>query len=227
MPADPAPAGARDDLPGVERLLTLSDGVVAISLTLLVLQLKVPSAAQVADPTSAAELATQLGKGADQLISYVISFYVIAQFWLVHYRVFRQVAGQREGLAWWNFAFLFTITVMPFTSGLLGEYSANPLAVDVFALNLLAASLATQATLVFGRRKHLLIAETGARERQAARARVVASVFVIAASIGIAWVDTSAAKYCWLLLAVAPRAADRWSARRARLDGGPPGGMGR
>ncbi len=79
-------------------LLALSDGVVAISVTLLVLQLKVPSAAQVAAPDSAADLAAQLGKGAGQLVSYVISFYVIAQFWLVHHRVFRRVAGQGEGL---------------------------------------------------------------------------------------------------------------------------------
>jgi uncharacterized membrane protein len=56
----------------------------------------------------------------------VISFYVIAQFWLVHHRVFRRITGQQEGLAWWNFAFLFTITVMPFTSDLLGKFSANP-----------------------------------------------------------------------------------------------------
>ncbi len=113
----------------MERLLALSDGVVAIALTLLVLQLNVPSVAKLAHPNSASELATQLGNGADELISYVISFYVIAQFWLVHHRVFRQIAGQQEGLAWWNFAFLFTITLMPFTSDRLGKYPENPLAV--------------------------------------------------------------------------------------------------
>jgi hypothetical protein len=75
--------GFRDELPGVDRLLTLSDGVVAIAITLLVLQLNVPEPAKLTDPASASELATQLGKGADSLISYVISFYVIAQFWLV------------------------------------------------------------------------------------------------------------------------------------------------
>ncbi len=213
MSTDPASTGPRDDLPGVERLLALSDGVVAIAITLLVLQLNVPPPAKLADPASASELATQLGNGADQLISYVISFYVIAQFWLVHHRVFRRMAGQREGLAWWNFVFLFTITVMPFTSDLLGKYSANPLAVDIFAVNLLAATLATQLTLVYGRRKDLLIAET-ARETQAAQMRAVASVFVIVLSIGIAWVNTGAAKYCWLLLAIAPRVADRWTSGR-------------
>jgi uncharacterized membrane protein len=69
----------------------LSDGVVAIAITLLVLQLNVPLPAALTRPDSARELAAQLGKDADQLISYVISFYVIAQFWLVHHRVFRRI----------------------------------------------------------------------------------------------------------------------------------------
>jgi len=223
MSADPAPTGPRDDLPSVERLLALSDGVVAIAITLLVLQLNVPSPAQLANPDSASELARQLGNRSDQLIGYVISFYVIAQFWLVHHRVFRRIAGQQEGLAWWNFAFLFTITVMPFTSDLLGQYSGNPLAVDIFAINLLAASLATQLTLLFGRRNNLLIAESE-REARAARARAAASVFVIVSSIGIAWVNTDVAKYCWLLLAFVPRVADRWLTRQTSSDAGRPGG---
>jgi uncharacterized membrane protein len=139
--------------------------------------------------------------------------------------VFRRIAGQQEGLAWWNFAFLFTITVMPFTSDLLGKYAANPLAVDIFAVNLLAASLATQWTLLYGRRNNLLIAGTSERETRAAHVRSAASVFVIVLSIGIAWVNTDVAKYCWLLLALAPRFADRWLARRTSPDVGRPGGI--
>jgi uncharacterized membrane protein len=220
MPAETAPADARESPPGVERLLALSDGVVAIALTLLVLQLRVPSAAQVADPNSAADLAAQLGKGTAQLASYVISFYVIAQFWLVHYRVFRQVGGQREGLAWWNFVFLLFITLMPFTSDLLGSYAENPLAVDIFGLNLLLASLATQATLIFSGRTGLLTGRTTSRDTRAARARSGASILVISVSIGFAWISTDAAKYCWLLLAIAPAAAARWSDRRKRARSG-------
>jgi uncharacterized membrane protein len=223
MSPDPDATEGGDGAPRVNRLLTLSDGVLAIALTLLVLQLRVPALDQVHDPDSASDLAAQLGDGSAELVSYVISFYVIAQFWLVHHRVFRRIAGQREGLAWWNFAFLFTITVMPFTSDLLGKYASNPLAIDIFAVNLLAATLATQLTLVFVRRKNLLVAGTGAREMQAAQLRAAAAVFVIVLSIGLAWVNTDVAKYCWLLLAVAPAAADRWStSRRARRQSGRP-----
>ena len=214
MSADPLSAGPRRNLPNVDRLLALSDGVVAIAITLLVLQLNVPSPSKLPDPNSASELARQLGNGADRLVSYVISFYVIAQFWIVHHRVFRRITGQQEGLAWWNFAFLFTITIMPFTSALLGEFSANPLAVDIFAANLLLAAVATQLTVIYGRRKDLMTAES-VPETRAAQYRVAASVLVIALSIGIAWVNPAAAKYCWLLLAVAPRVADHWSSRQS------------
>jgi uncharacterized membrane protein len=204
----------RDDLPSVDRLLALSDGVVAIALTLLVLQLRVPSLSVVSNPNSAAQLAAALGKGGDQLVSYVISFYVVAQFWLVHHRVFQHLAGQQEGLAWWNFAFLFTITIMPFASSLLGEYSDNPLAVDIFALNLLLASLATLATFELGRRRGLLTAGPHDLGRRVVLIRSMASTGVLALSMGLAWVSPASAKYVWLLLALVPRVAERWTRRR-------------
>ena len=155
------------------RLLSVSDNVVAIALTLLVLQVKVPPMDQVANPDSAAELATQLAKEAGALISYVVAFYVVAQFWLTHHRVFRHRADHHEGLAWWNFAFLFTITAIPFTSSLLGQYGSNPLAVDIFAVNLLLATLATRAILLYGRRRDLLAGKIDPRAVRALRARAV------------------------------------------------------
>jgi uncharacterized membrane protein len=228
MSTEPAPAGGsagsdaaakRDGRPSVDRLLTLSDGVVAIALTLLVLQLTVP--AKLANPQSAADLATQLGHDADQLISYVISFYVIAHFWLIHHRVFRQLSGQQEGLAWWNFAFLFTITIMPFTSNLLGQYASNPLAVDIFALNLLVASLATQGTLDLGRRRGLLTADSDDLSRRAGLLRTAATAVILLGSMGLAWWNADLAKYSWLLIAVAAQLVNRWAKRRAARAGDP------
>lgn len=204
------PDSSRPDRePGIGRLISLSDAVVAISLTLLVLQLHVPD--QLRNPNSASELATQLGKGGGQLVSYVISFYVIAQFWGVHRRIFRRASDEESVLEWWNFAFLFTITVMPFTSDLLGAYTQNPLAVDIFAVNLLLASLSTQAMAVVGRRKGVLISGPGAREG-AVRAAVVP--VVMALSIALSWWSTSAATYSWILIAVAPPVVDRLLATR-------------
>ena len=151
----------RSDLPDVGRLLALSDGVVAIALTLLVLQLTVPV---LGDPTSASELWRYMTHTDGAFASYVISFYVIAAFWLAHHRVFQRARGHDEGLAWWNFAFLFFITVIPFTSRLVGEYGNNPLAVDAFAFNLLCVVITTQLVLVYGRRRDLMVVDLDDRE---------------------------------------------------------------
>ena len=207
----PGAGPAQDDgaLPGIDRLLALSDGVVAIALTLLVLQLHVPAADVVSDPGSASQLANALGHEGDQLISYGISFYVIAQFWLGHHRTFRQMSGHHEGLAWFNFAFLLTITLVPFTSGLLGQYASNPLAVDIFALNLMLASLASTATMVYATRANLLVADADAAAIRAGqiRARAVGSAFAV--SLAVAWVSTTAAAYCWSLTVILPIVARR------------------
>jgi uncharacterized membrane protein len=212
MSADPGATSDEDDAPRVTRLFGLSDGVIAIALTLLVLQLRVPAVDQVVHPDSAADLAAQLAKGSAQFVSYGISFYVIAQFWLVHRQVFRLIGEKEDGLEWWNFAFLLTITVMPFTSTLLGTFVNNPLAVDIFALNILIASLAIQAMVVIGRRKGVV------SEARARAGRISAAVVPVAmaASIGLSWWSTSAAMYSWILIAVARGIISRWSARRAR-----------
>ncbi len=221
MPPDArieAVAEREDDveLPDVVRLLSLSDGVVAIALTLLVLQLHVPSLAH-GEQTSASALASALSGTVDRFLSYLTSFYVIAQFWLAHHRVFRHVSGHHEGLAWWNFAFLFTITIMPFSSSLLGEYAGNPLVVDIFALNLLLASLSTQAVIVYGRRRRLLLPTADTLWTRTTRSRVLALVTSLVLSMGLAWLNTTVAKYCWVLIAVAPWAATKWELHRQRV----------
>jgi uncharacterized membrane protein len=208
--AIPAVDSDPDSPPSVARLLTLSDGVVAIALTLLILQLKVPI---LADRTSAHELGHRLWSESNELFSYVVSFYVIGQFWLAHHRVFRNVSGHSEGLAWLNLVFLLFITTMPFSSNLLGVYPSNPLAVDVFAANILLASVATQATVSFARRRRLVSGPIDAAAARAGRIRSGAVDVSVLLSIGLAWVNADAAKYCWLLIAAAPFLAGRYNAR--------------
>lgn len=181
-----------------------------------------PSPGQLEDPDSAAQLAAELSKGAAELVSYVISFYVIAQFWMLHRQLFRLISEREEGLEWWNFLFLFTISILPFTSSLLGSFDSNPLAVDIFALNLIIASLAIRVMTVLARRRGLLISPARARAGQV-NAAVVPTVMAI--SIGLSWWSTSAAMYSWLLIAVLPNIISR-RRKRARQDPADPDPLG-
>jgi uncharacterized membrane protein len=89
-----------ENIPGIDWLLALTDGVVTIALTLLVLQLQVPVSHDF-DATSASVLWHALSGDGGELTSYLVSFFVIAQFWLVHHRILRTMRGQkrRTGLA--------------------------------------------------------------------------------------------------------------------------------
>ena len=86
------------------------------------------------------------------------------------------------------------------------------MAVDIFAANLLIASLATQAIILIGHRKGL-VSDAKARAAQISAAIVPA---VMTVSIGLSWWSTSAAMYFWILLAVAPAALNRWTSRGNR-----------
>jgi uncharacterized membrane protein len=204
-----------EDLPDIDRLLALTDGVVAIALTLLVLQLQIPMTRMLeSNSHSASDLWHALNVDGAELTSYLVSFLVIAQFWLVHHRILRRMRGHSEGLAWRNFAFLLTLTLMPFTSDLLGRYGQNPVSITLFGLNLVAISLTTQWIYVYAIRKNLLVEERrSAYEEKTGRVRSVLTVVVVSLALVLAWTDTGVSRYVWLLFVVVPFLGSRIAAR--------------
>ena len=202
-----------ENMPGIDRLLALTDGVVAIALTLLVLQLQVPVTHTLEEnPDSARALWKALGVDGAELTSYLVSFLVIAQFWIVHHRILRSMRGHSEGLAWRNFGFLLTLTLMPFTSDLIGRYGNNPVAITLFGLNLVAISLSTQWIFLYAAGHNLLTDEARSiHDERSARVRVVLVIAIVGVSLALAWTDPRLAKYVWLLFLVSPATAERFT----------------
>jgi uncharacterized membrane protein len=122
---------------GVERLNALTDGLLAIVLTLLVLDLKLP---EVADP---GHILDDLGDNYHDFIAWLISFMVIARFWVIHHGVTARMSRCHVGTLTLNFLFLGLVTLMPFTASLIGSYKVSePWSTVFFATNLAAASFA-------------------------------------------------------------------------------------
>ena len=92
--------------------------------------------------------------------------------------MFIRLAGQREDLAWLKLAFLFTITIMPFTATC-SAATEQPARGHIFAVNLLLASLATLLTLELGRRRGLLVVGPARRGPGGRSDRAVTGVAVI------------------------------------------------
>jgi len=120
------------------RIEALSDGVFAIILTLLVLELKVPA---LKDHASVGELLHHLYEALPKFVSWLISFAILCKFWLNHHHILGLARHANYTMVWLNAIFLLGQSFIPFPTALAGEYPTNPLAVSffgiVFAINTL------------------------------------------------------------------------------------------
>jgi uncharacterized membrane protein len=130
------------------RIEAFSDGVFAIVVTLLVLELKVPA---LKDHASVSELAHQLVELLPKFLSWLISFIIVCKFWLNHHHVLAMARHADYAMVWLNSIFLMGQSFIPFPTALMGEYYDNRLAVSffggVFAVNTLLF-LALQAYIM-------------------------------------------------------------------------------
>jgi uncharacterized membrane protein len=117
---------------GVARIEAFSDGVLAIIITIMVLELHAPEA------TGLSALA-HLWK---TFFAYVISYNYIAIYWVNHHRLFSHARMVSNGLLWSNIVLLFALSLLPFSTAYLGKHLGDPLASGLYALSLLAPSLA-------------------------------------------------------------------------------------
>lgn len=105
---------------GTGRIEALSDGVFAIALTILVLELEAPDLPQGAD---GAAVLRAFGETLHVLEFYLISFFVIGFYWYLHHQIFRFIDRHDPVLIMLNLAALLPITVLSFLTELVGDYS--------------------------------------------------------------------------------------------------------
>ncbi len=118
------------------RIVAFSDGVFAIAITLLVLQLGVP------EHIRRRRARPALWDQRQDLFAYAISFAVIGRFWLVHHRFFGDVTGFDGRLIALNLFYLAWIVLIPFSSQVLGDHGGDEAAVILYAVNLVGVVLA-------------------------------------------------------------------------------------
>jgi uncharacterized membrane protein len=134
---DESPASAGDN--SVGRLLALSDGVFAIAMTLLALELRLPDLGQ---HVSDSELRHALGDQWQSYLSFVISFYVVSSYWSSHRRAMRTVVTLPAGLVGSTLTLLLLVAAMPFPASVLGNYGSEPSALVFYSAFNIAAHLA-------------------------------------------------------------------------------------
>lgn len=179
-----------------ERLVFFSDAVIAITITLLVLELKLP---EEFGTFSDAETWAALVALWPRFLAYLISFAVISVYWVNHHAKFQYIVRSDRGLIWINLLFLLTIGLVPFTTTLIAE-NAGTVGTSIYAGAMVLSGLTLTWIWLYADRRDLIDESISSHQRQTMLIKTVLSSVVFAISIPLAFVQPDAAKYFWLLL---------------------------
>lgn len=182
----------------VDRIGTLSDSVFAVAITLLVLNIHVPS---ISLHLTNRTLASKLGALWPNYEAFILSFVIIGIYWILHHLMFRYVERYNGWFLLLNLFFLMCIVFMPFTASLISEYGDTAIATIVYAANLAVASLLMAVIWWYSIGKgQLMIKGFDIELGKHAVLANLCTVLVFLASMPIALANARIAKYFWLLL---------------------------
>ncbi len=137
----------------VERIAAISDGVFAVAMTLLVLDLHAPAAAAV---HSERDLLAALWLLAPRLLVYMMSFLTLGIFWLGQQTQLQYVERGDRNFTWIQLAFLFAVTLTPFSTALMAEFIGYRTALGLYWLNIVALGALLYASWEYLERSDLL-----------------------------------------------------------------------
>jgi len=197
----------------LDRLAALSDGVFAFAMTLLVLDLRLPVAESIHSEQALLHALTAL---APQILMYLMSFLTLGIFWNGQQTQLHYLARGDRNFSWIHIAFLFAVTLTPFSTRLLAEFLAYRTALLLYWLNILLLGVMLYASWRYASRAELIREDVSTQIRQAICRRVViaqslyalgALLCVISTRWSLAFIFAVQLNY-----AVAPRFLQRRSA---------------
>lgn len=179
-----------------ERLVLFTDAVVAITITLLVLEIRLPEGfGEYGD----AELWASLTHLGPRFLAYLISFAVIGLYWLNHHAKFEHIARSDRGLLAINLLFLLFVGIVPFTTSVIAE-NGGAVATALYAAGMVCCGLTLMWLWIHAGRGNLIDADVSGMDRRRLTMTTLLSSVVFALSIPIAFIQPDIAKFFWLLI---------------------------
>jgi uncharacterized membrane protein len=183
----------------LERLIFFSDGVFAIAITLLILDIGVPD---VPAANGAPDLALAVRDLGPSLFAYVLSFLVIGLYWQAHRDIFSHLVRDDTVLTWLNLIYLMFVAFLPFPTAMRGDYPDARFAVVFYAGVHVVIGIVSSAMWIYATRGHRLI-RPGMPESaiQSGLVNGLIPPIVFLVSIGVAYIDVELAPLVWIALA--------------------------
>lgn len=190
----------------LERLAALSDGIFAVAMTLLVLDLHIPTAAQVHGER---ELAAALCALGPQWLTYGMSFLTLGIFWAGQQTQLNHIGEGTRDLTWIHLGFLFSITLMPLSTRLLAEFITYRFALLIYWLNILVLGVMLYWSWTHATHRNLVKADTPDEVRGSICRRILIAQSLYAGDAALCvintWVSIGVIAAVQLNYALAPR----------------------
>lgn len=191
------PAGKHEM--SMERLVFFSDAVFAIAITLLAIDIRLPTDAA---GLGNAELFGRLLDVWPKALGYLVSFLVVGNFWVVHHRQFQYIERYDTRLVYINLLVLLAVAFIPFPTAVISE-NGNRTATIFYALATSLVGLFSTLLWIHASRSRLLSRDVTPAMVRRGLLRNLCAPMVLLVSILLAFVDPDLAKYSWILIAPA------------------------
>jgi uncharacterized membrane protein len=196
----------------VERLAAISDGIFAVAMTLLVLDLRAPAREAI---RSEQNLWHALSTMFPQFVTYFMSFLTLAIFWNGQQAQLNRFAQSDRHLTWIHMAFLFAVSLMPFSTRLLADFIDYRAALLCYWGNILLLGAVLYLSWLYASRAALLKDDTPAEVRNAVQRRILGAQALYGLGAALCIINTYASIAFIVLVqlnfAAAPRI--RWLSR--------------
>lgn len=177
---------------GLERIVFLSDAVIAIAITLLVLDIRLPQ--------GSGDLGPQLLALWPKYLGWAVSFWVVALYWVAHHRCYSYIQRYDRRLMYLNFLFLMFIAFMPFPTTLLFSNGLQAASVILYAGTAAGMGLSLAGLWIYAVRRRFIPSDTPIALVKSVRLYLLLPPLVFIVSAGIALINVDAAVFAWLLL---------------------------
>jgi uncharacterized membrane protein len=179
------------------RIETLVDGIFAIAMTLLVLDLAVP---HLNAPLSNMAIQHALYGLLPSFISLVVSFVLLAMFWNIHHRIYSQIKSVNTTLLWVNIIWLLFIVLVPFSASLNGDYGNFTISDVIFNINMLGIALVLFLNVYIINRSDFLHENADMAQLKASEKSTLIFIAIAVAALALSFVAPRWGNLVYLLI---------------------------
>ena len=183
-----------------DRVITLTDAVLAIVMTLLVLEIVVPQLSQ-------SEAVTELPKRLLELLpdvwSYATTFIILGFFWIAHDDQFHYIMRANRTFLWITIFYLMFIAFIPFSTALIGEYGDQPISEVIYGINITIVLVWTYLQWRYATKKHQLVnSDLEPKFIAIMSRRIIVGLILYPIAIAVSYLNTQVSLILFILIPI-------------------------